>query len=337
MSSSNAPRLSIGVPVYNGERYIARTIECLLRQTYTDFELIISDNGSTDGTQQICRDFAARDPRVRCERSETNLGALKNINPCAHLARGELFHWHAADDMAEPTLLEKCVAVLDADPSVVVAFARTMLINESDHPIGPRGYDVDADHPDADERFRRVINLDHHKHCAQEVYGVIRREALLRTPLYEPMVRTDSILLARLALIGRFRAVDEPLFLNREHEQRSVRLIGDQHATTRARVCKWLGVGPIPPAEFWDPKKKGKINFPEWRILGAYVGSLRLAPTMRERAMSALALGRFTLKHGKKLFRDVVIAIEHAVLGHPQAPSAQPFKPHETVTPARPA
>jgi glycosyltransferase involved in cell wall biosynthesis len=251
--TNHTPRLSIGVPVYNGERYLARTLESMLRQTFTDFELIVADNGSTDRTEVICREFAARDPRVRYERSTTNLGVVRNFNRCVTLARGELFHRHAADDMAEPTQREKCIAVLDADPLVVLAFARTMLIDEQDRHKRPMGYDVDADHPSAAVRFSRVINLDHHKHCAQEVYGVMRRDALLRTTLYEPIARTDSILLARLALLGRFRAVDEPLFLNREHEERSVRLVPGQRAKTRTRMAHWLGVGPIPPTEFWDP------------------------------------------------------------------------------------
>ncbi|MBC8109196.1 MAG: glycosyltransferase family 2 protein [Anaerolineae bacterium] len=338
MSASNTspqPRLSVGVPVYNGERYIARTLESLLNQTYRDFELIICDNGSTDRTADICCEFAARDSRIQFHRADRNLGVVRNFNRCVELARGELFHWHAADDMAEPTLLEKCVAVLDADQSVVLAFARTMLIDENDRRTVPRDYDAQADDPRAHARFSNLINLDHHKHCAQEVYGVVRRAALLRTPLYEPIVRTDSILLARLALLGRFRAVEEPLFLNREHEQRSVRLVPGGRATTRSRLSRWVGLGPIPPAEFWDPSKAGKIVFPEWRILGEYLRSIQLAPnTFSERAMCHLTWLSFAFGHAPKLVRDVVIAIEHAILGHPGAPRGRGFEAEEKVTPA---
>jgi glycosyltransferase involved in cell wall biosynthesis len=314
-TTSTAPRLSIGVPVYNGERYIARTLESLLHQTFRDFELIICDNGSTDRTADICREFAARDPRVHVHRAEQNLGVVRNFNRCVELARGELFHWHASDDMAEPTLLEKCVAVLDADPTVMLAFARTMLIDENDRPTVRRDYDAEADDARAHVRFGNLINLNHHKHCAQEVYGVIRRSALLRTPLYEPIVRTDSILLARLALLGRFRAVEEPLFLNREHEQRSVRLVPGGRAVTRSRLSRWVGLGPIPPAEFWDPSKAGKIVFPEC-------------------ARCHLTLLAFAFSHAPKLVRDIVIAIEHAVLGHPGAPRARDFPTEQKVTPA---
>src|SRR3954453_10689919 len=121
------PRVTIGVPVYNGERYLARTLEALLAQTFRDFELIITDNASTDRTVQIAQDFARRDARIRYFRADCNRGVVQNFNWCIELARGEYFHWHAADDLCEPTLIEKCVAVLDADPSVVVAFARSRI------------------------------------------------------------------------------------------------------------------------------------------------------------------------------------------------------------------
>jgi glycosyltransferase involved in cell wall biosynthesis len=310
--------VSIGVPIYNGARYVGRALDSLLAQTFTDFELIITDNASTDGTEAICRDYAQRDPRIQYHRADANQGVVHNFNWCVELARGEYFHWHAADDMVAPTMLEKCVAVLDADPSVILAFARTTLIDEQDRPIRQNDYDVDADHGAAHARFGNVINLDHRRHCAQEVYGVMRTDGLRRTPLYQPVVRTDSILLARLALLGRFRAVEEPLFLNRQHGERSVQLIPGQRAKTRSRLSRWVGVGPIPPADFWNPALAGKIVFPEWQILREYVRSIPLAPRSPiERLRCWLTLGRFTLKHTPKLIRDLLIGAEHLVLGQP--------------------
>lgn len=314
------PRVSVGVPVYNGERFVGRTLNGVLAQSFGDFELIISDNGSTDRTESICREYAARDARVRYSRFDVNQGVVRNFNRCVELARGELFHWQAADDLIAPTFLEKCVAALDADPSVVLAFARSQIIDEDDRPKRVNDYDADADNPRPEVRFSRVINLDVRRHCAQEVYGVIRTAALRSTPLYEPFVRTDSILLARLALLGRFRAVEEPLFLNREHDERSVALVPGRKARTRSRLSKWIGVGPIPPAEFWDPSTLGTIVFPEWRILSEYFRSLRIAPlSPRERSRCRLPLLRFTMRHMPKLVRDVVIACEHGLLGVPNA------------------
>ena len=93
------PRVSIGLPVYNGENYMAAAIDSLLAQTFTDFELIISDNASTDATEQICRDYAHRDGRIRYYREEVNRGAAWNFTHTFELARGEYFKWHAHDDL----------------------------------------------------------------------------------------------------------------------------------------------------------------------------------------------------------------------------------------------
>ena len=314
-----SPRVSIGVPVYNGERYAARTLDSILAQTVTDFELIITDNGSTDGTEAICRSYAARDARVSYHRADVNEGIVGNFNRCFALARGEYFKWQAADDLVAPTFLEKCLAVLDADPTVVLAFTRSVIIDENDAPVRPVDYDADADDPRPHVRFARLINIDHRRHSAQEIYGVIRSDALRRTPLYERCPRTDSILLARLALLGRFRAVEERLFLNREHVDRSVRQVPGEQARPRSRMSKWIGTGPVPPAEFWDPASQGGVVFPEWRILRAYARSLGMAPLSdAERWRCRAVLARFALRHTPKLARDVLIATEQALLGPPR-------------------
>jgi hypothetical protein len=247
-----------------------------------------------------------------------NAGIVGNFNRCFELARATYFKWQAADDLVAPTFLEKCVTVLDADLSVVLAFARSLIIDEDDRVVRANDYDADADDPRPHVRFGRLINIDHRRHAAQEIYGVIRADALRRTPRYERCVRTDSILLARLALLGRFRAVEEPLFLNREHVERSVRLVPGHRARRRSRMSKWLGSGPVPPPEFWDPALSGRVVFPEWRILREYSRSLSMAALdPRERARCHLTVMRFALKHTPKLARDVLIALEHALLGRP--------------------
>src|SRR5262245_31410059 len=115
------PRVSIGVPVYNGERYLRECIDSILGQTFRDFELILSDNASTDATRTICEAYATRDPRVRYYRNEQNLGACRNFNRCVELARGDYFLWAAHDDAIAPEYLARCVEALDRDPSVVLS------------------------------------------------------------------------------------------------------------------------------------------------------------------------------------------------------------------------
>src|ERR1051326_2036095 len=111
--SNQKPRVSIGLPVYNGQQFLEEAINSLLAQTYSDFELIISDNASTDATEQICRAHAAADPRIRYYRNDKNRGPVWNLNRVFELARGELFKWAAHDDVCAPTLVERCVEVLE--------------------------------------------------------------------------------------------------------------------------------------------------------------------------------------------------------------------------------
>ena len=113
-----SPKLSLGIPVYNGAAYLAQLFDCLRGQTLTDYEAIISDNASTDATEQICRRVAAADPRFRYQRNARNIGAAPNFNRVFEQATGQYFKWTAHDDLLAPTYLERCVAVLDDDPSV---------------------------------------------------------------------------------------------------------------------------------------------------------------------------------------------------------------------------
>ena len=128
---NHIPRVSIGLPVYNGEEYLAIAIDSLLAQTFADFELIVSDNASTDRTPEICREYAARDSRVQYSRQAVNRGAAWNFNRTFESARGEYFKWHAHDDVCAPTLLERCVEMLDRDRSRVLCFARWMAIDHN--------------------------------------------------------------------------------------------------------------------------------------------------------------------------------------------------------------
>jgi glycosyltransferase involved in cell wall biosynthesis len=118
------PKVSIGMPVYNGENFIVESLDALFAQTFTDFELIICDNASTDRTGEICREYAARDARIRYCRNETNIGASANYNLTFELARGDYFKWAAHDDICAPTYVERCVEALDRDPGVALAYRR---------------------------------------------------------------------------------------------------------------------------------------------------------------------------------------------------------------------
>ncbi len=127
---NSLPYVSIGLPVYDGERFLAETLDSLLAQTFEDLELIISDNASTDRTQEICKDYLAKDRRIRYYRNDQNLGAARNYNRVFELSTGKYFKWAAHDDLCASALTERCVEVLDSEPSAVMCYARTIIIDE---------------------------------------------------------------------------------------------------------------------------------------------------------------------------------------------------------------
>jgi glycosyltransferase involved in cell wall biosynthesis len=231
------PRVSVGLPVYNGEKYLAMTFDSLLAQSLKDFEIVISDNASTDRTAAICRAYQARDARIRYFGNERNLGAVANFNRVFELSGAPLFHGGACDDVYEPTFLERCVDVLERDPGVVLSHTRTKLIGENGEPLvfdrrrncyvdsygdfkGTSG-DVMRPQPlhiaeaaSPTTRFREVLWL---MGWSLPLSGVIRRQALLATPLYANYSGADKVLLAELALKGRFHEIGDELFAKRIH------------------------------------------------------------------------------------------------------------------------
>ncbi len=217
--SGAPPPVSIGMPVYNGERYVRGAIHALLEQSYTDFDLVISDNGSSDATQEICSEVASRDPRVRYVRADENRGAAWNHNWVFHETGGRYFRWASYDDLVAPTYLQRLVETLDeAPPTTVLAQSLTMLIDEDGAEVGPwnERFDLSSNH--ASNRLRQLVR---HLIQANVFYGLIRRDALERTRLHGAYPSADWVLLAELALIGRFEVVPERLFFRRVHPEMS--------------------------------------------------------------------------------------------------------------------
>ena len=142
------PRVSIGMPVYNGANFLGQALESLLAQTYTDFELIISDNASSDATAEICRAFAGTDSRIRYTRTERTIGPAENHNRLVRMARGDYFRWAAHDDLCAPELLAKEVEVLDRDRSVVLVYPKTRIIDATGNTV-----------EDYEQQLRRLRHL----------------------------------------------------------------------------------------------------------------------------------------------------------------------------------
>jgi len=207
------PRVSIGLPVYNGERFLEDAIRSILAQSYTDFELIISDNASTDRTREICERYARRDARIRYTRSPRNRGGAWNFSRVFELARGEFFKWAAHDDILAPDYLRSCVAVLDGDPTLIVCHSGSRRIDESGRTTGVYLATVAA--ADPCERFRRAVKTTY----PIELFGVFKTSVLSETNLMAPHPQADIDLLQQLVLLGNIGRVPEVLFSRRSHAE----------------------------------------------------------------------------------------------------------------------
>lgn len=212
--STYKPRISIGLPVYNGARFIEETLNSILAQTYSDFELIISDNASTDQTEVICRAYAAKDRRIRYYRNHKNLGLGRNYSRVFELATGEYFKWAASDDLCKPDHLARCLAVLDMDSTVVLAYPKSRFIDETGKllDVNDPGWDLRSE--DAYERFRYVIYAGH---WVNAIYGLIRRHVLSKTRLMPSYPGGDYRLLGEISLAGKLFEIPEYLHLRRLH------------------------------------------------------------------------------------------------------------------------
>jgi glycosyltransferase involved in cell wall biosynthesis len=287
------PRVSIGIPVHNGEAFLAETIEALLAQTSPDLEIVISDNASRDATPEIAQRFADRDSRVKYSRTDRVLPPAENYTRAFRLSCGDFFKFAADDDLHAPTFIERCLEVLERDPTVVLAYPKVRIINSHGEAIKDYNYKLRTDAAEPVSRFGALVRTNHRMHGAYEIFGLIRAEALRKIPPQGNYPRADSVMLVRLALLGRFYEVPEVLFFSREHEKRSVRQLPDRVKSGRSRLSRYIGTGPVPPLEWWDPSKKGVINFPEWKIAKEYFASIDRAPIPAlERFKCSLQMGR---------------------------------------------
>ncbi len=254
------PKVSIGIPVYNGENYLEEAMRSVLDQSFDDFELIVSDNASTDRTAEIVRDLAAADPRIVVLRNERNLGAAPNYNRAWAAARGTYFKWLAHDDRLLPGYLEATVTALEAAPEAVLCNTVVEYIDGDGAHIGH--YDSGlgaADRASPAERFAAMILRSH---SCVDFFGLVRRTAMENSLLHGPFHGADRAFLAQMALRGRLLQLDTPLVQMREHENRYTR----RHASLVERM-RWH-----------DADRAGRLMFPTWRLYAEYVKMVRREP-----------------------------------------------------------
>lgn len=292
--SLHPPKVSLGLPVCNGEDYLAEAIESVLAQDFTDFELIITDNASTDRTAEICQTYASKDARIRVHRHAKNLGAAPNFNSAFELSKGEYFKWVAHDDLITPDYLMKCVAVLDRNPEIVLCHSLVDVIDETGALLGT--YDSGISGTEPSEVFGKIVLR---AHWCTDIFGLIRASVLRQIRLFDSFHGADEIVLAELAMFGGFANIDEPLFSNREHSGRYSVQVAIQDQTG-----------------WYNSEKQKKRGFPLWRQYSGYFATLRrypIDPAQRRRGYVSLAKWWFVNWNAIRMVVDVIAAFEPRV------------------------
>ena len=273
---NGAPRLTVGLPVYNGENFLSESLDALLGQTYRDFELIICDNASTDGTADIARRYAGLDDRVRYVRHRHNIGATPNHNFVVQEARGELFKWASHDDLYARDLIERCVAALDEQPEIVLAHSWTAIIDSAGDIVKAVRYPLATDSRHAPERFRSML----FESGGDDYYGIIRTPVVRAVMPQGSFHHADRTLVTELALRGPFYQIPEWLYYRRDHPEQAERA----HPTMRARCANM------------DPRRASRLQNPAARLYGEYLWGFvrairhaRLAPGERRECYRYLA------------------------------------------------
>ena len=286
------PLLSIGLPVYNGLPYLEASIRSLLASDFRDFELIVCDNASTDGTGDVVQALAAEDDRIRYVRNEQNIGAARNYNKSLELARGTYFRWAAADDLITPGVLSKCIEVLENDPAVLLAFPQTRLIDGEGNLLGD--YD-DGDGWGAEspvERFRFSLTR---WGLSNTMFGVIRRDILIHADLQGNYPASDLVMQSSLAIRGKFVQVRGEYYFRRMHAGATDSL------------------DPVSLAQFYDPGRDRAFQAKLPRLFRELLGVIRRAPVSRaDRMRMRLALLRRAYWMRKELARELKMVIRRS-------------------------
>ena len=284
-------KVIMGLPVYNGQKYLGAAIESHLSQSFGDFDLVISDNGSTDATPEICADYASKDKRIKYLRSAENRGILWNHRRVLDTIQSsdQYFRWAGADDIMEPGLLQAMVTVLDTRPEVEAVVPDTKNIDDNGKIIGSMARTLDLQSSDVFERAQTVLVAGYQHVIA---YGLLRASTLrlLRTgPNYPGW---DEVFTWELALRGQMVQPAEPALLRRFHPGSISRV------KTVKEIRKWV-----------EPNARAGMNFPHWTWAYERARALIACPlSTRDRLRIGMFLARTTLWQRGALVRDVTQA-----------------------------
>ncbi|MCG3748912.1 MULTISPECIES: glycosyltransferase family 2 protein [unclassified Amycolatopsis] len=281
------PLLSLAMPIYNGERFLAQALDSICAQDLADWQLLICDNASSDGTEAIAKEYCALDSRISYVRHDRNLGAARNHNYGFHHTDGDYFAWVHGDNVYLPTYFSRCLEELRAHPEASCAHTVAVDIDVDGNRTHRWDENLRAEHPDVAVRFRDLTQRDH---MCFAWFGVVNRDLLALTSLHASFDSADRLEIVELALHGPIRLVDEELFLHREHPGRIMR----QAPTARSRYL------------ILDPEWRGRIPFPVLNIGRQYaLAVLRSRISPRDKVRCLLQMRGWLRTNWRRILRTV--------------------------------
>jgi glycosyltransferase involved in cell wall biosynthesis len=219
--NDSQPLVSIGMPIYNGENYIRRAMDSLLAQDYQNFELNISDNASTDGTWEICQEYAARDSRIKLAANERNLGIRANFQIVLDRARGKYFMWAAADDYWYPAFISSLVNELETHANAGAAMCGIKVVDDEGLQINTISFGG-ADNPNRKGYGQMFWGITSPVKKKYNLYicGLLSTELTRQVlPILPTATNIDRLFVALISLVVRLRYVDRILYTRRVHQK----------------------------------------------------------------------------------------------------------------------
>lgn len=283
------PLVSIGLPVYNAENFLEIALNSICNQTYDNFELIISDNGSNDSTKTICKRYAQRDNRIKFYLNDYNRGATWNFNHVYKLSSGKYFKWAAHDDFYEVDFLKQCVNYLENHPRTILCYTSMHIIDYNGNIINtfPCNNHTISNKPE--KRFYVCWQMP----PQQIIFGLIRRDILKYTNLIGDFASSDRVLVGHLSLIGQMMGLPKALFFYRTHKDQST---GYRYQTKRERI-KW-----------YNPYKNTKFAFPHWRLLYEYCRIIwKSQISIPSHFICCLVIIRWIIRYRKQLINNIFL------------------------------
>jgi glycosyltransferase involved in cell wall biosynthesis len=247
--------VSIGLPVFNGENFLEKTLKCIISQSYENIEVLISDNNSADKTREICCDYASKDKRIVYSKNENNLGASCNYNVVFKRSRGEYFKWAAHDDLFSINFVEECVKVLSSETACPLCHSKVLEIDENERIIKRYPSCERFSNKDAVRRFFECICKPHSQSA---VFGVFRTSVLSNTRLIGNYSSSDRTLLGEVALRGPIIEIPKYLFFKRSHPTQHYKIYTTKHSRNL----------------WYDPRNNSRLVFPHWRLLREHLLSI---------------------------------------------------------------